>query len=92
MKKTEFRLLIQILKENSNSYLWKFGIPALVNFQFHMIVGINNTTQFALENLRMHDKNVLKARLTCIMANCSGFNRFSFYLYLLLSLLLELYL
>jgi hypothetical protein len=66
MKEAEFRLLIQVLKDNDKSYLWKFGIPALVNFQFHMIARIDDTTQFVLENLRMHDNfpNVLKARLT----------------------------
>ena len=66
MKEAEFQLLIEVLKENNNSYIWKFGIPALVNFQFHKIARIDDTTQFVLENLRMHDNfpNVLKARLT----------------------------
>jgi hypothetical protein len=28
MKEAKFRLLIEVLKGNNNSYLWKFGIPA----------------------------------------------------------------
>jgi hypothetical protein len=56
--------LIQILMENNNRYLWNFGIPASVIFQFGMIVRIDDTTQFVLENLQMHDNfpNMLKAR------------------------------
>jgi hypothetical protein len=66
MKETEFRILIQILMENNNRFLWNFGIPALVNFQFGMIIRIDDTTQLVLENLQMHDNfpNVLKARQT----------------------------
>jgi hypothetical protein len=68
MKESEFRRLHQIFKsfgrENS-SIIWKYGMPALCNFQFHMIARIDDTTQVILEHIRVHDnfENALKTRL-----------------------------
>ena len=69
----EFRLLLTVLQaENSeiavatNPIVLRFGLPALLNFQFHLIARIDDTTQVLLSNLRAHDffgTNVLKTRL-----------------------------
>ena len=43
-----------------------FGLPALLNFQFHLIARIDNMTQVLSSNLRAHDSfptNALKTRL-----------------------------
>ena len=72
MQETEFRRLHEILKsqdvpnqQRHTSLIWKFGMPALINFQFHMIARIDDTTQVVLEHIRSHDNfdNALKTRL-----------------------------
>ena len=69
----EFRLLLTVLQAaNSeiavatNPIVLRFRLPALLNFQFHLIARIDDTTQVLLSNLRAHDfygTNVLKTRL-----------------------------
>jgi len=71
---SEFRVLHRVLTTNrnecslstTNPILKPFGLPALLNFQFHLIARIDDTTQVLLSNLRAHDSfptNVLKTRL-----------------------------
>ena len=50
----EFRLLHTILKGSSN-FVWKYGFSALINFQFHLLARIDDTTQLLLDHLRVHD-------------------------------------
>jgi hypothetical protein len=40
-------------------------MPALINFQFHLIARIDNTTQLILDHIQVHDSldNALKPRL-----------------------------
>jgi hypothetical protein len=40
-------------------------MPALINFQFHMIARIDNTTQVVLDHIHVHDnfENALKTKL-----------------------------
>jgi hypothetical protein len=42
--------------------IWKYGMPALMNFQFQLIARMNNTTQVVLEHICNHDnfENALK--------------------------------
>jgi hypothetical protein len=41
---------------NSSTFqIWKYGMPALINFQFHLIAQIENTTQVILDHIRVHD-------------------------------------
>ena len=50
----------------SHASSWKrYGISAIVNFQFHMIARIDDSTQVVLEHVRVHDKflHSLKVRL-----------------------------
>jgi hypothetical protein len=50
----------------SHASSWKrYGISAIVNFQFRMIARINDSTQVVLEHVRVHDKflHSLKVRL-----------------------------
>jgi len=35
--------------------IWKYGMPALMNFQFHLITKIDDTTQVVLEDICTHD-------------------------------------
>jgi hypothetical protein len=45
---------------------WKrYGISVMVNFQFHLIAHVDDTTQLVLEHIRVHDNfpNCLKTRL-----------------------------
>jgi hypothetical protein len=68
MVETEFRRLHEVFKSFGgphSSGIWKFGMPALINFQFHMIARIDDTTQVIMEHIRVHDNfdNALKTRL-----------------------------
>ena len=65
MKASEFCVLYDVLKSNKDSNTWRCGMPALVNFQFHLIARIDNTTQVVLEHLCAHDSfpNPLKTKL-----------------------------
>ncbi|KAI2494041.1 hypothetical protein MHU86_20484 [Fragilaria crotonensis] len=65
------KLLLEAGNENdrrttAHASSWKrYGISALVNFQFHMIARIDDSTQVVLEHVRVHDKfsHSLKVRL-----------------------------
>jgi hypothetical protein len=66
----EFRMLHQVFKTQSppSKHLeltWKFGMPAFLNYQFHLIARIDNTTQVTIDNIRVYDKfsNCLKTKL-----------------------------
>ena len=71
MLEVEFRRLHEIFKStvhahNTNtSRIWKYGMPALINFQFHLIARIDDTTQVILDHIRVHDNfsDALKTRL-----------------------------
>jgi hypothetical protein len=69
MQEIEFCRLHEVFKSSSgttnSSNIWKFGMPALINFQFHMIARIDDTTQVIMEHIRVHDnfENALKTRL-----------------------------
>ena len=71
MQEAEFRRLHEIFKTvggaslSGRSLVWKYGIPALMDFQFHLIARIDDTTQVILEHIRTHDtfENALKTRL-----------------------------
>ena len=54
MNTEEFNAIIRTLKE-SNNPTEKYGIPALMSYQFHMIARIDDTTQVSLENIQKHD-------------------------------------
>jgi hypothetical protein len=64
IKAAEYLRAIDILKEGGSA-TWKFGIPALMNFQFHLISRIDCATQVKIENLAPHDhfSFVLKTKL-----------------------------
>jgi hypothetical protein len=64
MSGREFHLLHGILKA-SNDIVWRHGITCLINFQFHLIARIDDTTQLLMDHLRVHDSFsfALKARL-----------------------------
>ncbi len=49
-----------------SSGIWKVGMPALINFQFHIIARIDNTTQVIMDHICVHNhfENALKLRLT----------------------------
>jgi hypothetical protein len=63
----EFRQVIRILKDESeeNNIIWKYGIPAMMNFQYHLISRIDCATQVLCENIKAHDNFdfVLKTKL-----------------------------
>ncbi len=52
--------------EGAHDVFWKrYGISARVNFQFHLIARVDDSTQLVLEHIRVHDtfSNALKTRL-----------------------------
>jgi hypothetical protein len=54
----EFRRLHHIFKTYGGSHsagIWRYGMPALINYQFHMIARIDDTTQVVLEHIRVND-------------------------------------
>jgi hypothetical protein len=76
MQETEFRRLHEIFKSSPHadqqqnntrtSIIWRYGMPALINFQLHLIVRIDNTSQVIMDHIqRVHDnfENALKTQL-----------------------------
>jgi len=68
MLETEFRRLHEVFKsydQSQNASIWKYGMPALINLQFHLIARIDDMTQVVLEHIRVHDNfpNALKTHL-----------------------------
>ena len=65
MTEQEFRLLQTILRDPKNSAMWRYGMSAMVNFQFHVIGRIDDTTQVLVNHIRVHDTfpNCLKTKL-----------------------------
>jgi hypothetical protein len=68
MTEKEFKRLHEIFKSYGGSHslsIWKFGMPALVNFQFHMIGRIDDTTQLIMDHILVHDnfEHALKTKL-----------------------------
>lgn len=68
MQEKEFKRLHEVFKSYGGSHsssIWKFGMPALINFQFHMIARIDDTTQVVLDHICVHDnfENALKTKL-----------------------------
>jgi hypothetical protein len=65
----EYRTMQNIFRnqEDRNSLVWRYGLYALTNFQFHLIACIDedDTTQVLVDNVRVHDNfcNALKTRL-----------------------------
>ena len=64
MTADKFQIIQDILKGFDNPVI-KYGITAIINFQFHMIARIDDTTQAQLENIRVHNSFpfTLKTRL-----------------------------
>ena len=50
----EYNRVLELLKDKED-ILCKYGIPALMNFQFHLIARIDCTTQVKMENLQVHN-------------------------------------
>jgi len=66
MTEREFCVLHDVLKQgNVGNDIWRYGMAALINYQFHMIARIDDTTQVVLAHIRVHDffPNVLKTKL-----------------------------
>ena len=61
----EFRKLHTVFRAATNSMLWRFGMSAMINFQFHVIARIDDTTQVLIEHIRVHDSfaHCLKTKL-----------------------------
>jgi hypothetical protein len=65
LKEAEYRAILQGLR-SSDDIETKYGIPALLNFQFHMIGGVDDCCKWQRENLGIHDVHsdkCAKARL-----------------------------
>ena len=68
MEEREFRRLHEVFKTFSgphSSGIWKLEMPALVNFQIHMMARIDNTAQVTMDHICVHDhfENALKTRM-----------------------------
>jgi hypothetical protein len=44
--------------------IWRFGVPALVNYQFHLIAPFDDATQILLDHIQVHNSfsDVLKTK------------------------------
>jgi hypothetical protein len=67
MTEREFRLLHSVLRKygTDNDIIWRFGVPALINYQFHLIARIDDATQILMDHVRIHNSfsNALKTKL-----------------------------
>jgi hypothetical protein len=62
----EFRKLHDVFHDESNNdIMWQYGLSAMINYQFHVIARIDDTTQVIIDHLRVHDlfPNCLKTKL-----------------------------
>ncbi len=61
----EFQRMQNILQNHKSNIIWRHGLYALTNFQFHLLARIDDTTQVLVENIRIHDSfcNALKTRM-----------------------------
>ena len=62
----EFRTLHSVFRDASDSMLWRYGMHALITFQFHIIARINDTTtQVLMDHICVHDlfPNCFKTKL-----------------------------
>jgi hypothetical protein len=62
----EFEAIHSILKAEGSNTMEKFGIPAMMNIQYHLIARIDDTSQQLLENVKAHNTFidfVLKGKL-----------------------------
>jgi len=50
----EFKFTLKKLKD-SDDFVWRYALPALCSFQFHLIARIDDTCQFMLNELMVHD-------------------------------------
>ena len=68
LKASGFTLMHSVLRENVGNDVWRYGMRALVNFQFHLIARIDDATQVVLEHIRVHGSfpNALKTRLNYV--------------------------
>ena len=66
MREAEFRSVISELRKVDNDIISKYGIPALMAFQFHMIGRIDDCSKWFRRNVQVHDlypDKALKTRL-----------------------------
>ena len=74
----EFKYTIRHLKAGDDD-VWRYALPALFSFQFHLIARIDDTCQFMMNELVVHDifpfalrgrmrwsKNVLEEERHCL--------------------------
>jgi len=62
----EFRRTHEILRGEGTNDMERYGIPAIMNYQYHMIARIDDTAQAFVENIKAHDRFptfVLKGKL-----------------------------
>jgi hypothetical protein len=65
MTEREFRLLHAVLRDPKHNAIWRYGMSAMINFQFHVIGRSDDTTQVLINHIRVHDSfpNCLKTKL-----------------------------
>ena len=54
MNNEQYRSIIYIFKSSKDA-TEKYDIPELMNYQFHLIARIDDTTQVQIENLQKND-------------------------------------
>jgi hypothetical protein len=54
IKERAYCLLHSLLKESNNN-MWRYAIPAIINFQLHLIARIDDTPQLRLDHLKIHN-------------------------------------
>jgi hypothetical protein len=50
----EYKLFHKTLKEHGKNIIWKYGAPAKLNYQFHMIARLDDCMNVPLNNLKAH--------------------------------------
>jgi hypothetical protein len=67
MTEQEIRLLYSVLQKHggNNNIIWRFGVPTLVIYQFHLITWVADATQILLDHAQVYNSfsNTLKTKL-----------------------------
>ena len=53
---SEYAKIKEILQTQGKDSIWKFGVPAQMNYQFHLIARADDTMNVLLENVQVHPR------------------------------------
>lgn len=70
LRESEFKaIMVELHNSPQEDIISRYGMPALLAFQFHMIGRVDDVSKWMRENLRPHDAHLDKAAKACYKTN-----------------------